>query len=113
MTLGVLMSLILMIGPADAAFNVSFDVLSTLYLPYTYVPTAQYALEKDAAEQIAYDVTGKLLYSVGEYAYNIFIITRAAYNSALENSSVSIVLLTFSVSHLINNHKDTFEYLYW
>ena len=98
MMLGVLMPLILIIGPADAAFDVSFDVLSTLFLPYTYVPTAEYALGKNAAEQLAYDVDGQLLYSVGKYLYNIFIITRAAQDSALEYSSASIVhvLVTFS-----------------
>ncbi|KAH3707600.1 hypothetical protein DPMN_067010 [Dreissena polymorpha] len=91
-----------MIGPADAAFNVSFDVLSTLYLPYTYVPTAQYALEKDAAEQIAYDVTGKLLYSVGHT--NIHVIDFADVNNTRVLFKSSYASVDVTDVELCGNH---------
>jgi len=57
----------LTMGVNVATSSVTFDVLSTLYLPYAYTPQPQYALEKDAAEQMAYDAENSILYSVGKY----------------------------------------------
>ncbi|KAL4216275.1 hypothetical protein ACF0H5_024000 [Mactra antiquata] len=42
-----------------------FETLSTVYLPFTYTPTPQYELDKDAAEQMSYDSKNHILYSVG------------------------------------------------
>ena len=51
------------------SFSVSVEKLSTLYLPYDYTPTPQYGLFGDAAEQLAYDTEGRLLYTAGKTFY--------------------------------------------
>ena len=48
------------------SFSVQLEKLSALYLPYDYTPTSLYALLKGAAEQLAYDAEGRLLYTVGK-----------------------------------------------
>ena len=48
-------------------FSVQLEKLSTLYLPYDYSPTPEYELLEDAAEQLAYDVQRKIVYSVGKH----------------------------------------------
>ncbi|XP_052813914.1 mesenchyme-specific cell surface glycoprotein-like [Mya arenaria] len=80
-------------------FKVTFDVLSTLYLPYKYTANGPiYALEQDAAEQMAFDATSKLLYSVGHT--NIHVIdmanlnsTRVIFNTSFLNVDVTDVEL--------------------
>ena len=47
-------------------FSVQLEKLSTLYLPYDYTPTPQYAVDEGATEQITYDAKGRLIYSVGK-----------------------------------------------
>lgn len=49
-----------------SGLKLEFKTLSTVYLPYTYSPTPQYKLDKDAAEQMAYDANSKIIYSVGK-----------------------------------------------
>nr|UYM80488.1 shell protein 2B [Novocrania anomala] len=48
--------------------TISLRPLSTLYLPYTYNPSPQYALNKGVAEQSSYDAARKTVYTVGENA---------------------------------------------
>ena len=48
------------------SFSVQLEKLSTLYLPYDYTPTPQYAVDEGAAEQLAYDTEGRLLYTAGK-----------------------------------------------
>ena len=62
----VLTTLLIMIAPEVTSFVVSFEKVSMLKLPYTYSPTVEYELDKDAAEQMVFDHANKLLYSVGK-----------------------------------------------
>ena len=49
-----------------ASFSVKFETASTVFLPYEYTPTPKFALDMDAAEQMAYDQVGHIIYSVGK-----------------------------------------------
>ena len=52
------------------SFSVQLEKLSTLYLPYDYTrPTPRYGLFGDAAQQLAYDTEGRLLYTAGKTFY--------------------------------------------
>lgn len=61
-----LFGVILVVTDCANSVDVSYEILSTLYLPYTYTPTPTYALGEDAAEQLAYDKGAKLIYSIGK-----------------------------------------------
>lgn len=61
-----LFGVILVVTDCSNSVEVSYEILSTLYLPYTYTPTPAYALGEDAAEQLAYDKEAKLIYSIGK-----------------------------------------------
>ena len=55
-----------------ASFSVNFKTVSTVFLPYEYTPTPQFALDMDAAEQMAYDQVEHIIYSVGKYSFTLF-----------------------------------------
>ena len=56
-----------------SGISLSFQRLSSLYLPYTYDPSPKYALGEDAAEQMAYDSKKRILYSVGELCASFYL----------------------------------------
>lgn len=60
-TIGVLLAVFAL--PSEA--KVSYEIMSTVYLPYTYDPAPTYGFGEDASEQVAYDPQRKLVYSVG------------------------------------------------
>lgn len=62
----VLPGVVLILATLSAGLQVNYEILSTLYLPYTYEPTATYALDENAAEQMAYDKEAKIIYTVGK-----------------------------------------------
>lgn len=68
----VFISLLLVICVTSAPVkNIHLSRLSTLYLPHKYYRngTGQFAYNGGAAEQLAYDKSGKLLYVVGKYIF--------------------------------------------